>query len=54
MIGSLWYGGVSIDPGRLIDDEDPAYYLIVVASYRRFLALREQEAAEIDAASKAP
>lgn len=53
MIGELWYRGVSIDPGRLIDDTDPGYYLIVVAAYKRLRAFQEAEAVEMDRASKA-
>jgi hypothetical protein len=45
MVGSLWAAGVSIDPGRLIDDADTAYYLTVVASYRKFFDLKAQESA---------
>jgi hypothetical protein len=46
MIGTLWHHGVSIDPGRLVDETDTAYYLTVVASYRHWRQLKEQEYAE--------
>lgn len=46
MIGSLWHAGVGIDPGRLIDDTDTAYYLVVRAAYERFLELNARQAAE--------
>lgn len=46
MVGSLWHAGVGIDPGRLIDDTDSAYYLVVVGAYEQFLALNAQQAAQ--------
>lgn len=48
MIGALWHMGVAIDPGRLIDDTDEAYYLMVVASYEHLRALKAATAAEED------
>lgn len=50
MIGSLWHAGVGIDPGRLIDDTDTAYYLVVCAAYEQFLELNARQAAEERAA----
>jgi hypothetical protein len=51
MVATLWYLGVAIDPGRLIDDTDTAYYLTVVASYRQLLTLKDQQHAEEEAAA---
>lgn len=48
MVGSLWAEGVSIDPSRLIDDPDTAYYLTVVASYRKFLDVKAHQAYEAE------
>jgi hypothetical protein len=47
MVGHLWQLGVAIDPGRLIDDGDTAYYLPVISAYREMLhRMEDAEAAQ--------